>query len=73
MPGTRRLRVQEALFACAVLCTAVLSSADQWRDTDLLLTLAVLAIGTHLLPMTARGVHISGSFMGWCVLHQACA
>jgi putative nucleotidyltransferase with HDIG domain len=68
MPGTRRLRVQDALLACALVTTALLSDADQWRDGNLVATLAVLAIGTHLLPMTARGVHISGSFMGLVLL-----
>ncbi|MEA2294898.1 MAG: hypothetical protein QOE86_2537 [Solirubrobacteraceae bacterium] len=68
MPDTRRLRVQEALLACALLCSAALSDAQQWHDGSLLLTLAVLAVGTHLLPMSARGVHISGSFMGLVLL-----
>jgi putative nucleotidyltransferase with HDIG domain len=68
MPDTRRLRVQEAFFACALLSAAVLSDAAQWRDGGLVATLAVLAVCTHLLPMTARGVHISGSFMALVLL-----
>jgi putative nucleotidyltransferase with HDIG domain len=66
--GPRRLQVQEVLLGCALLTAGLLSTSEQWHDLDLVLTLGALAVATHLLPFTARGVHISGSFMGLVLL-----
>ena len=60
----RPLHVQVPLLALVLGLTAAVSTERSWSDLDLLATLGVLAIGSHLLPMSARGVHISGSFMG---------
>jgi putative nucleotidyltransferase with HDIG domain len=64
----RLVHVQELLLGVVVLSIGLLSSAEQWQDGYLVLTLGALAIVTHLLPFTARGVHISGSFMGLVLL-----
>ena len=65
---SRSLSAQAFALVCALAGAAVASSADQWHHEGLVAMLALLAIGTHLLPLTARGVHISGSFMGLVLL-----
>jgi len=66
VPFVRRhpLAAQLVLLVLLLASAAAVSTERSWSDANLLITLGVLAVGSHLLPMTARGVHISGSFMG---------
>jgi putative nucleotidyltransferase with HDIG domain len=52
-----------ALFGVAV-AAAALSRAEDWSRPELLATLAILTVGSHMFPMPARTIHVSGAFMG---------
>jgi putative nucleotidyltransferase with HDIG domain len=69
---TKPLFAQVLLVLLLLGAAAASSTRFAWSQPDLLITLAVLAIGSHLLPMTARGVHISGSFMGLMLVMALC-
>lgn len=58
------LAVQIVVLALLLAAIALVSNATDWSDPELIVPLAVLAIGSHLFPLAARGVHISGAFLG---------
>jgi putative nucleotidyltransferase with HDIG domain len=66
-PGVRRktlIAVEATLLAGSVIAAALLSTADQWEPPEMVGLLAVLAMGSDLLPLATNRARISGSFLG---------
>jgi len=55
--------VQVGLTVVALASAAALSTSADWEPLNLVLLLAVLAIGGHLFPLETSNVRICGSFM----------
>jgi putative nucleotidyltransferase with HDIG domain len=52
------------LLAASVTGAVLLSTAEQWREIELVGLLAALAIGSDFLTLPVKRVRISGSFLG---------
>jgi putative nucleotidyltransferase with HDIG domain len=54
---------QGILLGLAVLAAALTSTAPDWKPTDLVLLLFVLAVGSDMLTVEVRSVRVSGAFL----------
>jgi putative nucleotidyltransferase with HDIG domain len=52
------------LLVLSVAAAALLSTEDQWKQTDLVGLLAVVVVGSDFLTLRAKRFRISGSFLG---------
>ena len=59
----RLLAGQLVLLAAAIAGAALASDASQWRPIELVLLLAVLAVGSDFLALEAKRFRVSGSFL----------
>jgi putative nucleotidyltransferase with HDIG domain len=53
------------VLAGSIAAIVLLSSADQWKDFDLVGLIGVLVVGSDFLTLRARRFRISGSFLGF--------
>jgi putative nucleotidyltransferase with HDIG domain len=58
------IAVESVLLVGSITAAALLSTAEQWRELDLVGLLTVVVVGSDFLTLRAKRFRISGSFLG---------